>query len=104
MSSRNVHLLGADRDRAVALSQALQAAERAAGDGERDAGAVRAAALRALHDFDVEPEYLELVSPETLTPVEVLDGDVLVAVAARVGTTRLIDNRTITPRRELPPR
>jgi pantoate--beta-alanine ligase len=62
MSSRNVHLQGADRERAVALSQALQAAERAAGDGERDAGAVRAAALRALTDFDVEPEYLELVS------------------------------------------
>ncbi len=95
MSSRNVHLRGADRQRAVALSRALQAAERAAGDGERDAGAVRAAALRALTSFDVEPEYLELVSPETLIPVEVLDGDVLVAVAARVGTTRLIDNSII---------
>jgi pantoate--beta-alanine ligase len=94
-SSRNVHLRGADRERAVALSRALQAAERAAGDGERDAGAVRAAALGALRDFDVEPEYLELVSPETLTPVDVLDGDVLVAVAARVGTTRLIDNTLI---------
>jgi pantoate--beta-alanine ligase len=56
---------------------------------------VRAAALGALRDFDVEPEYLELVSPETLTPVDVLDGDVLVAVAARVGTTRLIDNTLI---------
>jgi pantoate--beta-alanine ligase len=57
---------------------------------------VRAAALGALDDFDVEPEYLELVSPETLTPVEVLDGDVLVAVAARVGTTDSSTTRSST--------
>jgi pantoate--beta-alanine ligase len=97
LSSRNVHLRDGDRERARALSRALQAAERAARDGERDPQAVRAAALRALTDFGVEPEYLELVSPETLAPVEALDGDVLVAVAARVGTTRLIDNTLIRP-------
>jgi pantoate--beta-alanine ligase len=97
MSSRNVHLLGADRE-PRRRAQPRAAGRRARrGDGERDAGAVRAAALGALDDFDVEPEYLELVSPETLTPVEVLDGDVLVAVAARVGTTRLIDNTLIRP-------
>jgi pantoate--beta-alanine ligase len=95
LSSRNVHLGGPDRERALALSRALQAAERAAADGERDAGAIRAAALRAMTDFDVEPEYLALVSPETLDPVATVDGDVLVAVAARVGTTRLIDNTLI---------
>jgi pantoate--beta-alanine ligase len=96
LSSRNVHLSGPERDRAVALSRALQAAQRAAHAGERDASAVRGAALGALTDFSVEPEYLELVSPETLAPVDRLDGDVLVAVAARVGATRLIDNCLIT--------
>ena len=43
----------------------------------------------------VEPEYLELVDPETLSPVATIAGPVLVTVAARVGTTRLIDNTTI---------
>jgi pantoate--beta-alanine ligase len=95
LSSRNVRLAGEDRDRALALSRALQAAERAAGSGERDAGAVRAAALQAMTAFGVEPEYLALVSPETLAPVATLDDDVLVAVAARVGGTRLIDNTLI---------
>ena len=98
LSSRNVHLGDGDRERAVALSRALRAAEQAAGSGERDAGAVRAAALAELQTFGVEPEYLALVSPETLDPVERLDGDdVLVAVAARVGETRLIDNTLIHP-------
>ena len=104
LSSRNIHLRGDDRRRAVALSRALRAAEDAAHHGERDAAAVRRAALRPLTDSGLEPEYLELVSPETLTPVGQLDGDVLVAVAARVGTTRLIDNCTITPKRENHPR
>ncbi len=95
LSSRNVHLHGEDRARATALSRALRAAEDAAAAGERDAAAVRTTALGALEAFGVEPEYLELVSPETLTPVDTVDGDVLVAVAARVGTTRLIDNTLI---------
>jgi pantoate--beta-alanine ligase len=95
LSSRNIRLQGDDRERALALSRALQAAERAAAGGERDAQRVRAAAAAAMAPFDVEPEYLELVDPETHAPVASLDGDVLVAVAARVGGTRLIDNTLI---------
>ena len=95
LSSRNVHLSPDDRRRAVALSRALAAAESAAAAGERDALRVRAAAVEAMQPFGVEPEYLELVSPETLAPVAVLDGNVLVAVAARLGGTRLIDNTLI---------
>jgi pantoate--beta-alanine ligase len=45
----------------------------------------------------VEPEYLALVGPDDLLPVERIDGDVLCAVAARVGATRLIDNTILTP-------
>ncbi len=81
----------------MALFQALSAAETAIAAGERDAQTIRRAALRVMDDHGVEPEYLALVSPETLAPVERLDGDVLVAVAARVGGTRLIDNTLIHP-------
>jgi pantoate--beta-alanine ligase len=102
LSSRNIHLSGKDRERAVALSSALRSAKAAARDGERDPHAVRQAALNAMNDFGVEPEYLELVSPETLAPVERVEGDVLVAVAARVGATRLIDNTLIHPNGSTP--
>jgi pantoate--beta-alanine ligase len=92
MSSRNVRLDAGERERAVALSRALRAAGSALGEGERDAVAVRAAALAAMHEFGVEPEYLALVDPDSFSPVATVNGRVLVAVAARVGDTRLIDN------------
>jgi pantoate--beta-alanine ligase len=95
LSSRNVHLKGDDRDRARVLSQALAAAEHAVATGERDAEDVRATALQTFDAFGLEPEYLELVEPDSFVPVSQIDGDVLVAVAARVGGTRLIDNTLI---------
>jgi pantothenate synthetase len=49
-----------------------------------------------MQELQVEPEYLELVNPEDLTPVHVIRGDTLVAVAARVGEVRLIDNTIIS--------
>jgi pantoate--beta-alanine ligase len=91
-SSRNVHLKGADRDRALALAKALEAARHAVDSGERDPDAVAAAGRAAMARLGVEPEYLALVSPDDLLPVQRINGAVLVAVAARVGSTRLIDN------------
>jgi pantoate--beta-alanine ligase len=96
MSSRNGRLARADRERALALSRALKAAQETAHNGERDAAAVRAAAVAAMEPYGVRPEYLELVTPDTFVPVSRIDGDVLVAVAARVGDVRLIDNTLIT--------
>jgi pantoate--beta-alanine ligase len=96
LSSRNVHLEGADRERALALRDALRAAEAAVQSGERDAGALRETALRAMHEHGVEPDYLELVSTDDLSPVARVDGQALLAVAARVGTTRLIDNAILS--------
>ncbi|UTI62475.1 pantoate--beta-alanine ligase [Paraconexibacter antarcticus] len=91
-SSRNVHLSGTDRTKALALRAGLAAAEHAFAAGERDATTVQAAAVAAMTDLGVTPEYLALVDPQTLAPVtEIADGT-LVAVAAPVGTTRLIDN------------
>ncbi len=92
LSSRNVRLHGDDRERALALHDALRAAEASLASGERDADALRGAALAAMHARGVEPEYLELVRTDDLAPVERVDGDALLAVAARVGGTRLIDN------------
>ncbi len=96
MSSRNVRLSPSERGRAVALNRALRAAVSAVASGERDAAAVRSRALQVLKAADIEPEYLELVSAETLVPVDRVDGDALALVAARVGATRLIDNQPLS--------
>jgi pantoate--beta-alanine ligase len=96
LSSRNVRLHGDDRRRALALSRALQAAEQAAANGERDASVITQLAREQMQQLQVEPEYLELVNPEDLAPVHIVRGDTLVAVAARIGEVRLIDNTTIT--------
>jgi len=92
LSSRNVHLKGADRERALALRRALDAAAEKVAAGERDPHAVERAGRAAMARLGVEAEYVALVRPDDLRPVERIDGDVLVAVAARVGPTRLIDN------------
>ncbi|MCW3013561.1 MAG: pantoate--beta-alanine ligase [Solirubrobacterales bacterium] len=94
-SSRNVRLQGDDRPLALALRAGLTAAERAFTAGARDAGTVHAAALAAMTDLGVAPEYLALVDPLTLAPVDAIDDGTLVAVAAHVGGTRLIDNTTL---------
>jgi len=99
MSSRNVHLQGADRERALALKAALDAAQAAYTAGEHDSAAIADQARAAMTPFDVEPEYLALVDSNTLAPVAAIDGEVLVAIAARVGDTRLIDNTILNGRR-----
>ena len=96
LSSRNVRLDAGERERALALSHAL--ARRARGDRRRRARRRRASAPRrcaAMAAHGVAPEYLALVDPDTFQPVDTVNGRVLVAVAARVGATRLIDNTLI---------
>ena len=93
LSSRNVHLSAAERTQALALSRALQAAEAAAAGGAGDPEALRAAAAAELDG--VEPEYLAVLDPDTFQPITESSGRVLVAVAARFGSTRLIDNTII---------
>jgi pantoate--beta-alanine ligase len=96
LSSRNGYLQAEDRERALALSQALAAAERAVMSGETEATVLLATARAVLAEHGVEPEYLELVSTDTLEPVTSLnDGEALLAVAAQVGPARLIDNTTL---------
>jgi pantoate--beta-alanine ligase len=96
MSSRNAYLGPEDRRRAAAISRALHAAEEATRSDSLPAGI--AAALAELAAAGIEPEYLEARDAELLNPVSELNGrPVLIAVAARVGDARLIDNVLIEP-------
>src|SRR3954466_16392051 len=92
MSSRNAYLSEEQRQHALALSRALRAAEQTVDRGDLDAAAVIAAARHELDEAGIEPEYLELRSATDLTPAERVNGSTLLAVAARVGRARLIDN------------
>ena len=97
MSSRNAYLAPDDRARAAALSHALRVVEAEAAAGSL--AAALDAGRRELAAAGIEPEYLEARDPDDLTPVEVLsDRPVLVAVAARIGDARLIDNVLINDR------
>jgi pantoate--beta-alanine ligase len=92
LSSRNAYLSPEERERALALSRALRAAESAVASGTREAAAVVAAAREELERAGLEPDYLQLRSATDLSPVERVNGSTLLAVAARVGRARLIDN------------
>jgi pantoate--beta-alanine ligase len=96
MSSRNAYLAPEDRERAAALSRALHAAEAIAASGETSTATALEAARAELERAGIEPEYLEARDPDSLAPVDSLNGQpVLIAVAARVGAARLIDNTLI---------
>jgi pantoate--beta-alanine ligase len=98
LSSRNAYLSPEERERALALSRALRAAEAAVAGGTRDAAAVVAVARDELDRAGVEPDYLQLRSATDLSPVERVNGSALLAVAARVGRARLIDNAILGDR------
>ena len=95
MSSRNAYLDPDARLRATALNRALDAAEAVVARGETDAEAVLAAAGAPLADAGIEPEYLELRSPDDLRELDRVGDAALLAVAAQVGAARLIDNRIL---------
>jgi pantoate--beta-alanine ligase len=97
LSSRNAYLSDEERQRALALSRALHAADEAAHQGESSAAALTQIVEKELRSAGIEPEYVEARDAEDLSPVGEVNGrPVLVAVAARVGRTRLIDNVVIT--------
>ena len=96
ISSRNVHLSPDERRLAPALYRALCDARDQMAAGVADPGAVKAAALARIPP-GVRLEYLEIVNPEDMQPVEHISGPVCVAGAMWVGATRLIDNVMYTP-------
>lgn len=95
MSSRNAYLSAEERERGLSLSRALFHGKAMMEQGERD-GAVIADEVRAMLD-DVKVDYVDLVDAMELKPVTRVEGPVMLAVAAFVGNTRLIDNVTFKP-------
>ncbi|MEJ5187169.1 MAG: pantoate--beta-alanine ligase [Candidatus Geothermincolales bacterium] len=93
MSSRNVYLEGAERKAATALYRSLRAAREMLERGERRSSVLLEEMRRVLDQEPlVRPEYVEIVDCVDLKPVEKVEGEVLIALAARVGRARLIDN------------
>jgi pantoate--beta-alanine ligase len=96
LSSRNAYLSSEERQQATALIRALRAAEAVAKSGETRPQVALDAARAELERAGIDPEYLEARDAKGLAPAESLNGQpVLVAVAARVGRARLIDNLVI---------
>lgn len=96
MSSRNRNLSPAGREAATVIYRGLQTGAKLVEAGERDASRLRRVVANVLTtELLVRLEYAEVVRASDLAPVERLEGEVLVAVAARVGDVRLIDNMTI---------
>jgi pantoate--beta-alanine ligase len=93
MSSRNRHLSPAQRAMAVHLYEALREGARVIASGERRAAAVKDAAERKVPASEMlKLEYLEIVDPVSIQPVEAITAPVRIAGALWVGSTRLIDN------------
>ena len=93
MSSRNAYLSAAERRVAPALARGLDAAHEAFLDGERGADRLVAAARAPIDSAPaLELEYLEVEDPVSLAPVETAEAANTMAVAARLGAARLIDN------------
>ncbi len=95
MSSRNAYLSSDERWRATGIFQALRDAAEAVERGERDPEALRTGIEHAGTHLGLDLEYVEVRRCTDLSTVTTLAGDLLVAVAARVGGTRLIDNITL---------
>ena len=96
LSSRNVHLLPAQRTAAPVLRRALLAARARWEAGGRSAEALRDAMWELLTAEPLaDPEYVSVADGTTLAELELVDGTALLSLAVRFGTTRLIDNERL---------
>jgi pantoate--beta-alanine ligase len=96
LSSRNAYLSDEERRQAVCLFEALQLAGRLFRQGERRTRVLSDAMRELLAGYPLaRPEYVEIVDHDTLQPVEEIRGPVMVALCARLGRTRLIDNAVL---------
>lgn len=93
LSSRNQYLSGSERKQALVLSQALRSVEQLIARGERNSAKLAQEAARVFGEQpEVRVDYIAIVDPQTLLPVDEVAPGTLIALAAWVGTTRLIDN------------
>ena len=110
LSSRNQYLSPDERTRALAIHRGLMQAKQQVADGIRQTNRLLTTMQNTLLDkgnlgrIPVNVDYVAAVDPQTLKPVDVVSGPTLFAAAARVGTTRLIDNVLVEPPPEAAPR
>lgn len=98
MSSRNAYLNAEQRKQALVLQRSLMQVQKMVEAGEKDVATLRAAGHEIFApENSVRLDYFEIVNPDTLDPVSDITQGALVAVAAYVGTTRLIDNILLKP-------
>ncbi len=99
MSSRNTYLSDAERKTAPCLFKALEMAKSAVQKGQTDTGVLQQQVEKFIESFDhARVEYARFCNPETLEKVDTITGRTLLALAVRVGDTRLIDNTVIVPK------
>jgi len=97
VSSRNVYLDAAQRDAATVIFKSLNEASESIKAGERDAGSVRDMMRQRIMTEEMisEIDYIGVYDPETLDEASLAEKEVLLAVAVRIGKTRLIDNMIV---------
>lgn len=100
LSSRNAYLNSDERRSALVLHRSLERAQTLFEGGERDSSKLIAAGKRELsHEPQSRLDYFEVVDPDSLKPITTISNRALIAVAAFIGNTRLIDNLIVDPRR-----
>ena len=99
MSSRNAYLSPMDRERAVVLSRSLKLAQQMVRNGEASSVAIKAAMEKLILSEvpGAKVDYIEVVDDDTVQPISDIRGPVLIALAVKIGSTRLIDNITVRP-------
>jgi pantoate--beta-alanine ligase len=97
MSSRNTYLSPSERERALLIHKSIEGVETLFRNGVRDTGQLRKEAGRILGSREgIEVEYVCISDAETLTEIDNIEGNAVLAIACRVGKTRLIDNTILT--------
>lgn len=97
MSSRNAYLSPEDRQKALSISRALMMGYKEFKGGVRQTNRLITTMQKVMLEQHLSIDYVAAVDPETLKPVEKIERPTLLAIAARVGVTRLIDNTVVTP-------
>jgi pantoate--beta-alanine ligase len=97
MSSRNQYLSPEDRQRALSIIRGLRAAEEEVCSGVKQTNRLIATIQHVLLEQHLSIDYIAAVDPLTLKNVETMSAPTVLAIAARVGNTRLIDNLLVTP-------
>ncbi len=95
MSSRNKYLSADERRRALAISQGMHAADAALKQGEHSVTALKNLVTARLREAQAEIDYVNFIDAVTLKALDVVDDRAVILIAAKIGTTRLIDNATI---------